>query len=201
MAKLIVGLTGGIGSGKTTVAELFAEKGIELVDADIVAREVVAPGSLGLQKISQHFGENILLSNGELDRKALRDLVFSQPEQRHWLNELLHPMIRSEMLRQLDETCSSYAILVVPLLFENGLDRLVNYTLVVDISPQEQMKRVAARDDVSAEQVQRIIDSQASRSDKLSKADDVIDNHGTQSALIQQVDKLHQKYLQIAENL
>lgn len=200
MDKLVIGLTGGIGSGKTTVANLFAAKGIDLVDADVVAREVVAPNTQGLQQISAHFGKKVLLSNGELDRKALRELVFNQPDERQWLNELLHPIIRSEMLQQLQKTHSDYAILVVPLLFENGLDRLVNYTLLVDISPEEQTKRVINRDMVSAEQVKNIIGSQASRAEKLSKADDVIDNHGTQSALIEQVDKLHQKYLKLADN-
>ncbi|WP_028773316.1 dephospho-CoA kinase [Shewanella waksmanii] len=200
MDKLVIGLTGGIGSGKTTVANLFAAKGIELVDADVVAREVVAPNTQGLKQIAAHFGKKVLLSNGELDRKALRELVFNHPDERLWLNELLHPIIRSEMLQQLKKTHSDYAILVVPLLFENGLDRLVHYTLLVDISPEEQTKRVIDRDMVSAEQVKNIIGSQASRAEKLSKADDVIDNHGTQSALIKQVDRLHQKYLKLAEN-
>lgn len=165
-----------------------------------MAREVVAPNTQGLKQIAAHFGKKVLLSNGELDRKALRELVFNHPDERQWLNELLHPIIRSEMLQQLKQTHSDYAILVVPLLFENGLDRLVHYTLLIDISPEEQTKRVIDRDMVSAEQVKNIIGSQASRAEKLSKADDVIDNHGTQSALIKQVDRLHQKYLKLAEN-
>ncbi|MCG9698276.1 dephospho-CoA kinase [Shewanella sp. Isolate11] len=199
MSNFVVGLTGGIGSGKTTVANLFAELGITLVDADIVSREVVAKGSHGLAAIVDHFGEAILLQNGELDRAALREKIFSNPAEREWLNNLLHPMIRQEMLNQLQNANSAYAILVVPLLFENGLDRLVNCTLVIDISPEMQIKRTMERDDVSAQQVQNIIDSQASRNDKLAKADDVIDNQGSITALKSKVASLHNKYLKLAE--
>ncbi|GIU46734.1 dephospho-CoA kinase [Shewanella algidipiscicola] len=198
MSNFVVGLTGGIGSGKTTVANLFAELGITLVDADIVSREVVAKDSEGLAKIVEHFGETILLDNGELNRAALRQRIFSNTADREWLNALLHPLIRAEMLSQLEKADSPYAILVVPLLFENGLDSLVNCTLVVDISPELQTKRTIERDAVSAEQVQNIINSQASRAEKLSKADDVIDNQGTISALKGKVAVLHNKYLTLA---
>ncbi|QYK01109.1 dephospho-CoA kinase [Shewanella psychrotolerans] len=199
MSNFIVGLTGGIGSGKTTVANLFAELGVTLVDADIVSREVVAKGSTGLNKIVEHFGSSILLPTGDLDRAALRERIFSNSQEREWLNSLLHPMIREEMLAQLKKATSPYAILVVPLLFENGLDRLVNCTLVVDISPALQTKRTMDRDSVSAEQVQNIIASQASRADKLARADDVIDNQGTISALKSKVALLHNKYLKLAD--
>lgn len=198
MSNFVVGLTGGIGSGKTTVANLFAELGITLVDADIVSREVVAKDSEGLAKIVEHFGETILLDNGELNRAALRQRIFSNTADREWLNALLHPLIRAEMLSQLEKADSPYAILVVPLLFENGLDSLVNCTLVVDISPELQTKRTIERDAVSAEQVQNIINSQASRAEKLSKADDVIDNQGTISVLKGKVAVLHNKYLTLA---
>ena len=200
MSNFIVGLTGGIGSGKTTVANLFADLGITLVDADIVSREVVAPGTIGLTRIAEHFGQSILHENGELNRAALRERIFSTPPEREWLNNLLHPMIRQEMLAQLKKATSPYAILVVPLLFENGLDRLVNCTLVVDISPELQTQRTIERDSVSAKQVQNIIGSQASRAEKLSKADDVIDNHGTVSALQSKVALLHNKYLKLADH-
>ncbi len=198
MANFVVGLTGGIGSGKTTVANLFAELGIDLVDADVVSREVVAKGTKGLAEIAQHFGGDILLENGELNRTALRDRIFNNPTEREWLNNLLHPIIRSEMLTQLQNSTSDYAILVVPLLFENGLDRLVNCTLVVDISPELQIQRTTLRDAVNAEQVQNIIASQASRDEKLSKADDVIDNQGSISALRSKVSALHNKYIKLA---
>ncbi|MCL1093912.1 dephospho-CoA kinase [Shewanella kaireitica] len=200
MADFIVGLTGGIGSGKTTVANLFADLGVVLVDADIVAREVVSPGSEGLAAIVKHFGAEILLSDGHLDRSKLRERIFDNDEERLWLNGLLHPLIRETMLRNCKEAQSNYVIMVVPLLFENGLDRLVQRTLLVDISPQLQQQRTMARDDVSAKQVQNIIGSQATRAEKLSKADDVIDNQGEISALKCKVDALNSLYLKICGN-
>ncbi len=200
MASLVIGLTGGIGSGKTTVANIFAELGIELVDADIVAREVVSTGTKGLAQIVARFGNDILNPDASLNRAKLRELIFSKDVDREWLNALLHPMIRTEMLNQLNRTQSPYSILIAPLLFENGLDRLVNRTLLVDISPKQQRNRTIIRDSVSAEQVQSIIDSQASREDKLSKADDVIDNHGEISALRSKIIALHNNYLKLSNN-
>lgn len=198
MSKFVVGLTGGIGSGKTTVANLFAAEGITLVDADIVAREVVALGSKGLEAIVTHFGAEILTPEGELDRAKLRQRIFSHPEEREWLNQLLHPMIRQEMLAQVEKATSAYVIMVVPLLFENGLDRLVNRTLVVDISPELQINRTVKRDNVDASQVNNIISSQCSRSEKLARADDIIDNQGEISTLKREVLALHQRYLQLS---
>ncbi|MGI2141955.1 dephospho-CoA kinase [Shewanella baltica] len=198
MSKFVVGLTGGIGSGKTTVANLFSAEGITLVDADIVAREVVAPGSKGLEAIVTHFGAEILTPEGELDRAKLRQRIFSHPEEREWLNQLLHPMIRQEMLAQVEKATSAYVIMVVPLLFENGLDRLVNRTLVVDISPELQINRTVKRDNVDASQVNNIISSQCSRSEKLARADDIIDNQGEISTLKREVLALHQRYLQLS---
>ncbi|WP_413471748.1 dephospho-CoA kinase [Shewanella baltica] len=198
MSMFVVGLTGGIGSGKTTVANLFAAEGITLVDADIVAREVIAPGSKGLEAIVTHFGAEILTPEGELDRAKLRQRIFSHPEEREWLNQLLHPMIRQEMLAQVEKATSAYVIMVVPLLFENGLDRLVNRTLVVDISPELQINRTVKRDNVDASQVNNIISSQCSRSEKLARADDIIDNQGEISTLKREVLALHQRYLQLS---
>ncbi|MCB2380897.1 dephospho-CoA kinase [Shewanella sp. SR1] len=198
MSKFVVGLTGGIGSGKTTVANLFAAEGVALVDADIVAREVVAPGSKGLEAIVTHFGAEILTPEGELDRAKLRQRIFSHPEEREWLNQLLHPMIRQEMLAQVEKATSAYVMMVVPLLFENGLDRLVNRTLVVDISPELQINRTVKRDNVDASQVNNIISSQCSRSEKLARADDIIDNQGEISTLKREVLALHQLYLQLS---
>ncbi|MCI2965127.1 dephospho-CoA kinase [Shewanella sp. N2AIL] len=198
MSKFVVGLTGGIGSGKTTVANLFAAEGVALVDADIVAREVVAPGSTGLEAIVTHFGAEILTPEGELDRAKLRQRIFSHPKEREWLNQLLHPMIRQEMLAQVEKATSAYVIMVVPLLFENGLDRLVNRTLVVDISPELQINRTVKRDNVDASQVNNIISSQCSRSEKLARADDIIDNQGEISSLKREVQALHQRYLQLS---
>ncbi|MGE6451831.1 dephospho-CoA kinase [Shewanella baltica] len=198
MSKFVVGLTGGIGSGKTTVANLFAAEGVALVDADIVAREVVAPGSKGLEAIVTHFGAEISTPEGELDRAKLRQRIFSHPEEREWLNQLLHPMIRQEMLAQVEKATSAYVIMVVPLLFENGLDRLVSRTLVVDISPELQINRTVKRDNVDASQVNNIISSQCSRSEKLARADDIIDNQGEISTLKREVLALHQRYLQLS---
>ncbi|MGL6122613.1 MAG: dephospho-CoA kinase [Shewanella sp.] len=198
MSKFIVGLTGGIGSGKTTVANLFAEEGICLVDADIIARDVVAQGSKGLEAIVSHFGIEMLTASGELDRATLRQRIFSHPEEREWLNQLLHPMIRQEMLLQVEKATSDYVIMVVPLLFENGLDSLVNRTLVVDISPELQINRTIKRDNVDASQVNNIMNSQCSRDEKLARADDIIDNQAEISTLKQQVRVLHQHYLQLS---
>lgn len=199
MANFIVGLTGGIGSGKTTVANLFAEQGIVLVDADIIAREVVAKGSDGLKQIGDKFGPQMLTPEGTLNRAALREQIFHHPQDREWLNALLHPMIRSRMLEQLEMAASPYVIMVVPLLFENGLDKLADRTLVVDISPKLQLQRTIERDMVSKEQVQNIINSQSDRQSRLDKADDVIDNQGEIDALQAQVLALHNKYLQLAD--
>ncbi|PKH57168.1 dephospho-CoA kinase [Shewanella sp. Choline-02u-19] len=200
MADYIVGLTGGIGSGKTTVANLFADLGVTLVDADIVAREVVSIGSEGLNAIVSHFGDSILLSDGNLDRSKLRERIFNHDDERLWLNGLLHPLIRKTMLEKCKEAQSNYVIMVVPLLFENGLDRLVHRTLLVDISPELQQQRTIARDAVSAKQVKNIIGSQATRAEKLSQADDVIDNHGEVSALKCKVNALNTLYLKLSSS-
>ncbi|MCK8046176.1 dephospho-CoA kinase [Shewanella sp. 1CM18E] len=200
MASYIIGLTGGIGSGKTTVANIFADLGIALVDADIVAREVVQPNSNGLNSIIAHFGPQILLADGNLDRSTLREIIFEDDSERLWLNNLLHPLIRETMLQQCKEAQSDYVIMVVPLLFENGLDSLVDRTLLVDISPELQQQRTVDRDAVTAQQVKNIIGSQASRAEKLSKADDVIDNQGEISALKCKVQALHNLYLNLANN-
>ncbi len=195
----IVGLTGGIGSGKTTVANLFAKQGIVLVDADIIAREVVEPDSEGLSAIIARHGHDILLQDSSLDRRKLRELVFNHPSEREWLNALLHPLIRQEMLKQLKQATSPYVILVVPLLFENGLDSLVNQTVLVDIPSALQITRTSQRDDVGEAQVQSIINSQMSREDKLVRADYVIDNQGDLVQLEHQVMQLHKQFLEQAK--
>ncbi|WP_087016587.1 dephospho-CoA kinase [Thaumasiovibrio subtropicus] len=195
---LIIGLTGGIGSGKTTVANKFAEKGVPLVDADIVARQVVEPNSQGLTAIIKKFGSDLLLTDGSLNRGKLRELVFSNPDNKVWIDALLHPMIRKEMQRQLDAISSEYCLLVVPLLVENGLQSMTDRVLVVDVSAEQQQQRTRDRDGVSNDQVARIIALQASREERLSIADDVIDNSRNTADLDQQINTLHQKYLQLA---
>ena len=195
MSQFVIGLTGGIGSGKTTVANLFAAQGVELVDADIVAREVVEPNSDGLKQLIEHFGKDILLDNGELNRAALRERIFNNSTEREWVNQCLHPKIRTRMLHLIKSSPSEYTVLVVPLLFENGLDSLVNRTLVVDIPVELQVERTLNRDGVSEQQIRHIIGSQMSREDKLAKADDVISNQGEIKHLEQAVLALHDKYL------
>jgi dephospho-CoA kinase len=193
--KFILGLTGGIGSGKTTVTNLFVALGIDVVDADIVAREVVAIGSLGLNAIAEHFGQSILLANGELDRAALRQQIFDNPEQRRWLNNLLHPLIRQKMFADLEKTTSAYAILIAPLLFENELDKQMSKNLVVDIAPELQLQRTSKRDNQDTAQIAKIVASQMSREQRLSKTDYIIENNSDLAHLRQAVDKLHQAIL------
>ncbi|CAM2778352.1 dephospho-CoA kinase [Moritella viscosa] len=193
----VVGLTGGIASGKTTVADLIASEGINLVDADIVAREVVAIGSNGLKQISAHFGERILLDDGSLNRPLLREKIFSDNANKQWLNNLLHPMIRAELLAQLAASKSAYTLLVVPLLVENNLTTLCNHVLVVDVEEQVQIDRTMARDKVSLQQVNAILKSQASREQRLAAADSVVVNNDRQQ-LEQDVAVLHQKFLELA---
>lgn len=154
----VIGLTGGIASGKTTVANLFKQQfKIDIVDADIVAREVVEPGTPGLNAIIEHFGADIVRDDQTLDRAKLREKIFSNPEEKAWLNGLLHPMIREKMIEDLEQVTSDYALLVVPLLVENKLDSLCDRVLVVDVDPQTQISRTVKRDNVSEEQANAIL--------------------------------------------
>ena len=198
----IVGLTGGIGSGKTTIANLFADLGVPLVDADVVAREVVTKGSPLLSKIVEYFGAQVLTEQGELNRSALRERVFSHDEDKLWLNNLLHPSIRERMKQQLAEQTAPYILFVVPLLIENKLTALCDRILVVDVSPQTQLARSSQRDNNNFEQIQRIMNSQVSQQERLKWADDVINNDAELAQnlphLQQKVLELHQFYLQQA---
>tara|TARA_B100000700_G_scaffold151788_1_gene168497 strand:- start:173 stop:772 length:600 start_codon:yes stop_codon:yes gene_type:complete len=195
MANWVLGLTGGIGSGKSAVSAMFEELGIQVVDADIVAREVVKPGSVGLTKITAHFGDEILTNNGTLDRAKLRAIIFADESQKQWLNNLLHPLIRESMLSQLKQATSEYVILVAPLLFENGLEKYCNHTLLIDVPVDVQITRTTARDNVSVELAKQIIASQMSRADKQQKAGDILDNNRPLEAVRSDVQKLHKKYL------
>lgn len=196
--RYIIGLTGGIASGKSTVADMFADKGIQLVDADIVAREVVEPNSIGLHEIINHFGESILLDNKTLDRAKLREIIFNDSQEKAWLNGLLHPLIRQEMERQLTEINSTYGLFVVPLLFENRLEYLCDRILVVDVDKETQIRRTQERDAVSKVQVEKIIASQVSQEERLKKADDILVNDGDKSSLSVKINHLHEKYLKLA---
>tara|TARA_Y100001956_G_scaffold56264_1_gene55281 strand:- start:1090 stop:1698 length:609 start_codon:yes stop_codon:yes gene_type:complete len=195
----IIGLTGGIASGKTTVADLFQEHfNIDIVDADIVAREVVAVGSDGLRQIAEHFGEAILLEDGTLNRAKLREQIFSNPEDKTWLNALLHPMIRNKIEEGLTNIRSPYGLLVAPLLIENQMQGMADRVLIVDVPTEVQVERTMNRDNVSEEQVKAILKSQASREQRLAVADDVIKNHTKNQDLLPQITELHQKYLAIS---
>ncbi|MGI9919501.1 dephospho-CoA kinase [Vibrio owensii] len=192
----VIGLTGGIASGKTTVANLFKQQfKIDIVDADIVAREVVEPGTPGLNAIIEHFGSDIIRDDQTLDRAKLREKIFSNPEEKAWLNGLLHPMIREKMIEDLEQVTSDYALLVVPLLVENKLDSLCDRVLVVDVDPQTQISRTVKRDNVSEEQANAILASQASREQRLALADDVVKNNPDDPDLLLQITDLHEKYL------
>ncbi|MCK6262340.1 dephospho-CoA kinase [Vibrio sp. ZSDE26] len=196
----VVGVTGGIASGKTTVADLFQQHfNIEIVDADIVAREVVEPNSEGLNAIIQHFGSDIVVENGELNRAKLREKIFSNPADKQWLNALLHPLIRLKMQAEIKAVSSPYVLLVVPLLIENNLQVMTDRVLVVDVNEETQIERTMNRDGVSIEQAQSILSSQSSREERLSFADDVIKNDTKNRELLPQITELHQKYLAISK--
>ncbi|ENM5733028.1 dephospho-CoA kinase [Vibrio mimicus] len=194
--SFVVALTGGIASGKTTVANLFHEHfGIDLVDADVIAREVVEPGTDGLKAITAHFGQTILNQDGSLNRAALRERIFADPEQKTWINQLLHPMIRQRMQQALAQTTSPYTLLIVPLLVENQLQNMADRVLVVDVEESIQIERTIARDNVSIEQAQAILAAQATRAQRLAIADDVLKNDAKNQKLLPQITLLHQKYL------
>ncbi|WP_421229529.1 dephospho-CoA kinase [Aeromonas jandaei] len=195
----VVAITGGIGSGKTTIANQFAELGIDVVDADVIAREVVESGTPALAAIADHFGPDVITPDGQLDRRRLRERVFSDPSAKTWLNALLHPLIRNEMQRQCAAARSPYCLLVVPLLVENKLTGLANRVLVVDVDEAIQIERTCRRDGVTTEQAKAIIAAQASRSERLGAADDVIENgNGSEMAIKTRILTLHETYLAFA---
>ena len=193
---MIVGLTGGIGSGKSTVARAFGSLGIGWVDADDVPREVVMPGEPALAAIREHFGNDVLHADGTLNRAALRSIVFDNPTERKWLESVTHPRVRERILVHLErlQRQSPYVLLVSPLLFESGQDKLVDRTVVVDVPVELQLSRTRARDDVSEAQVHAILAAQLPREERLTKANDVIDNSGDHASMMQQVTQLDQHY-------
>ena len=195
---LAVALTGGVGSGKSTVAAILAGLGVPIIDADEIAHALTSPRSQALDLIVEAFDEQLVDQNGHLDRAALRARVFADPPARRRLESILHPRIRSEMLRRLSEQDAPYAVLDIPLLFETGQTDIADRILVVDLPQSEQIRRVRDRSGLDIQEIQRIIDSQAPRSKRLAGADDILDNSGDPSVLREQVTRLHQKYLELA---
>lgn len=195
----VVGLTGGIGSGKTAVSDRFAALGIEIVDADVASRVVVEPGRPALADIAEHFGPEVIDADGALDRAALRARVFSDPDERRWLEQLLHPRIAEEIRNGIEGARSPYAMLVSPLLLEAGQVAYVHRVLVVDVPVDLQVARTMTRDDNDEAQVRRIIAAQSPREDRLARADDVIENDRGLDALDAAVTDLHVRYLALAD--
>ncbi|HGP3326227.1 dephospho-CoA kinase [Acinetobacter baumannii] len=194
----ILGITGGIGSGKSAATQWFESQGIQVVDADIVAREVVEKGQPALQKIQQTFGDWVLQPDGSLDRRALREYIFQNPQARHTLEQITHPAIRQSIVQQLQNRKSPYVILVSPLLFETNQHELVNHTLLIDASEQTQIQRASQRDGQNQEQIQKIIAAQMPRERKRELANDIVFNDGLLEHLYQQLEPLHQSYLKRA---
>lgn len=204
MARFLVGVAGGIGSGKSTVMRAFQSHGIEAVDADAMSRVVVEPGKPALAEIARHFGPQVLTETGELDRPALRQTIFTDANARHWLEQLLHPLINQELRERLANAQSPYALLVSPLLFETGQDQLVDRVLAIDVPEATQLARASARDGADEAQIKAIMAAQMSREERLARAQDVLDNsldisEGT-APLDAQVDALHQQYLSLASS-
>lgn len=191
----IVGLTGGIASGKTAVSDRFANLGVPVIDTDIIARELVEPGQPTLAEVVEAFGDDILDEEGRLRRRRLREIIFSDPEKQDLLERILHPAIRAEARRQVSQSDAPYCIVVIPLLAESGHFDWLDRILVVDVPRSVQIARLVARDDVTEGQAKASLAAQASRESRLELADDVIDNSGEIAVLDEAVSRLHEKYL------
>jgi dephospho-CoA kinase len=198
---LTIGLTGGIGSGKSTVANLFKALGVPVYDTDVIARELVEPGQPALEQIIIIFGTDIIDATGHLDRQKLKQRIFANDEERNKLEAILHPRIRESLLAKLNSCTAPYCIAVIPLLVEKHWQQVVDRVLLVDVSEATQIRRTHQRDQLSDEVIKRIIDSQANREQRLAVADDVIDNNSTPDQLQARVQELHEKYLALARQL
>lgn len=192
---LTIGLTGGIGSGKTTVSDIFQSLDVPVIDSDVIAREVVEPGEPGLEEIIRHFGKKVLHADGSLDRQQLRNLVFTNKAERKQLEQILHPLIRQRSQEQLKSLATPYAILSIPLLVETGLADLVDRVLVVDCPEHVQIERICKRDGIGTDEAKAILTTQCSRNQRLEAADDVIDNDQSIEDLSQRIESLHKQYL------
>ncbi|MFZ6718714.1 dephospho-CoA kinase [Undibacterium sp. Ji49W] len=199
-ARFALGLTGGIGSGKTTIANILGELGAALIDTDVIAHQLTVPGGLAIPAILAQFGYELLTADGAMDRSAMRELVFSDPAQKHKLENILHPLIRQETEQAVSTATGSYLIFVVPLLVESGKWKSrVDRVLVVDCDEETQIQRVMSRNNLNREQVLAIMHNQASRQQRLAAADDVITNQGPLENIRAQVVQLHHQYLAYAE--
>lgn len=196
---MVIGLTGSIGSGKSTVAHLFAEHGVPVIDADILAREVTRPHTQAYEAIKSRFGDHIITPEGTLDRSSLREIIFNQPEERRWLEDLLHPIILQKMQAEIAKLNTPYCIAVIPLLLETEAAAFVQRVLVVDIPEETQIQRASSRDKKTNDHIKSIIRTQSTREHRLAKANDIIDNAGSKEDLAKQVDNLHQKYLKLGK--
>ncbi|MDC1436082.1 dephospho-CoA kinase [Gammaproteobacteria bacterium] len=199
-SPLTIGLTGGIGSGKSAVSQIFTDLGVTVIDTDLLSRELVKQGSPLLNKIKQYFGNEIISKSGELDRKQLRQLVFKDKAKKQWLEKLLHPEIKYLLLEQLKKISEIYVVVVVPLLLENNNYAFINRILVVDCSEALQLSRAITRDQSSSDEIKKIIASQMPRSKRLMLADDIIVNEGTLESLEEKVLELHEKYQKLKQN-
>jgi len=195
----VVVLTGGIASGKTAVSDLFSELGVPVIDTDVIARQVVQAGSPALNQVAVEFGPDFLDSDGNLDRRKMREAIFSDPEMKIRLEKILHPAIAAEARRQVSNRPEPWCLLVVPLLAESGRYNWINRVLVVDVSESVQIERVMVRDHISREQAEAILSAQAGRKERLALADDVIENSGSLEDLKPRVDFLYEKYNTLAE--
>ena len=199
MSMFVVGLTGGIGSGKTVASDRFEELGVKVVDADIASRVVVEIGKPALSSIEDEFGSDVISDDGSLNRAKLREIIFKDDEAKSWLESLLHPLIGQHILDEITSATSKYVILVSPLLFETTQFQMCNRTLLIDVPKDIQILRTAKRDKVPESQVEKIIASQMDRNQKIRKADDVIVNDGEISDLIAKIDEIHQKYIALTD--
>lgn len=198
---LVIGLTGGIASGKTLASDTFAALGVPVVDADLIAREVVKIGSVGLNELIAHFGHSITHSDGALNRAQLREIIFGDEQERKFVDELLHPLIRArseELIESAAKDEKTYAIYVVPLLVETNQQERFDRILVIDVPRATQLQRLLARDGTDESQANAILDAQATRDERLAVADDVLVNDGDADALIAGVRELHEDYLRLS---
>jgi len=194
-----VGLTGGIAAGKTTLSNLFAELGVPVIDTDIISRKLLEPGEPGYDQVCDHFGDNIMGTDNKIDRAKLREIVFSNPDEKTWLETMLHPLIyRRSHDAILEHAMADYVLLVVPLLFETNFQSLVDRILVIDCPPELQLERLVQRDHIDESLARKMLAQQLSNAERLVRAHDIVDNSDNANGLESQVEALHQRYLQLS---